>query len=211
VRLYRSGVEHVCLTDVYAGVLVGMHWTGLYRGRWSAPGAMGRLGRSEADRRLQDAVVDGEERRWIEAKRRAWAQTEPRSAFEARLWHNYELLQLWDLLSLYLAVMPQEPGTGPAGVPPRWGPQLSSLDHEPGDVALPPVRTNPFGPLRQMTVSVHSAGVVTVDPYPFTRAGVAIEVGSRVVADRHYTGAEMATHVRSAPRSVTAWRLEPPR
>jgi hypothetical protein len=38
IRLYWQGVERVSLADVYAGVLVGMHWTGIYRGRWSGPG-----------------------------------------------------------------------------------------------------------------------------------------------------------------------------
>jgi hypothetical protein len=119
VRLYRRGVETVAALDVYAGLLVGMHWTGLYRGRWSAPGAAGRLARTERDRRLQDEVVRAEEQRWIDARRQAWDDDEPRSVFETRLWHHFDLLQLWDLLSLYLAVSPREPGApGPAE---RWG------------------------------------------------------------------------------------------
>lgn len=209
VRLYRRGVETVSLGDVYAGVLVGMHWTGLYRGRWSAPGLRGRLGPDGDGARLQDEVVDAEERRWIAAKRGAWCADEPRSAFECRLWHNYELLQLWDLLSLYLAVMPPEADSGDAGRPPRWGPQLSALDHAPQTVLLPEVRSDPFGPQHTIRVGVRSGGVVVLDPYPFERPGITVDVVQRVIADRAYTPAEMETHVRKAPESVTTWRMEP--
>ena len=34
VDLYRRGVEHALAADPYAGLLVSMHWTGLYRSRW---------------------------------------------------------------------------------------------------------------------------------------------------------------------------------
>src|SRR4051812_11202196 len=31
IPLYRRGVEDVCRRDPYAGLIVSMHWTGLYR------------------------------------------------------------------------------------------------------------------------------------------------------------------------------------
>ena len=208
VRLYRQGVERVALGDVYAGVLVGMHWTGLYRGRWSAPGARGRLDLGADGRAAQDDAVDAEERRWIEAKRLAWTAAEPRAAFETRLWHNYELLQLWDLLSLYLCVMPSRPAAEPGPARP-WGPQLAALEHSAEDVLLPPVRTQPFGPAERITVGVRRPGEIWLDPYPFARSGIAVDVVSAVVPDRAYTHSELAARVRRTPASVTTWRLAP--
>jgi hypothetical protein len=208
IRLYRQGVERVSLADVYAGVLVGMHWTGLYRGRWSAPGAAARVGRSEDDRRLQDEVVAEEERRWIGAKQQAWTQPRPRALFEAELWHNYELLQLWDLLSLYLAVTPPDersPGSGP--VP--WGPQLREVEHAVEDVLLPAVGTRSGGPRLTVTAAVRSPGEVTLTPFPF-RAPVEIQVEHTVLPDRAWTHAEVAERVRTTPTDVTTWRLVPP-
>ncbi|MEV0720064.1 DUF3891 family protein [Asanoa sp. NPDC050611] len=209
VRLYRTGVERVALGDVYAGVLVGMHWTGLYRGRWSAPGARGRLDLGADGRAAQDAAVDAEERRWIAAKRLAWTASEPRAVFEARLWHNFALLQLWDLLSLYLCVMPSAPAPTPA--PARaWGPQLAALDHAAEDVLLPAVRTSPAGADERITVGVRVPGVVWLDPYPFhDPAGVAVDVVSAAVPDRPYTHAELAALVGRTPATVTTWRLAP--
>lgn len=209
VRLYRRGVERVALGDVYAGVLVGMHWTGLYRGRWSAPGARGRLDLGADGRAAQDAAVDAEERRWIEAKRLAWTAAEPRAAFETRLWHNYGLLQLWDLLSLYLCVMPRQPAAAEPGLARPWGPQLAALEHSAEDVLLPPVRTNPFGPVERITVGVRRPGVLWLDPFPFDRPGVKVDVVSTTVPDRAYTHAELAARIGRTPATVTTWRLAP--
>jgi hypothetical protein len=208
VRLYRQGVERVALGDVYAGVLVGMHWTGLYRGRWSAPGARGRLDLGADGRAAQDAAVDAEERRWIDAKRLAWTEQEPRAAFETRLWHNFELLQLWDLLSLYLCVMPRQPATTPAPAGP-WGPQLAALEHAAQDVLLPPVRTDPLGVARRITVGVRTPGELWLDPYPFQRPGIEVEVRSTAVPDRPATHDELAARVGRSPATETIWRLAP--
>lgn len=208
VRLYRQGLERVSLGDVYAGVLVGMHWTGLYRGRWSAPGAAARLGRDERDRRTQDAVVDAEERRWIEARRQAWTDDEPRSVFETRLWHSYDLLQVWDLLSLYLAVTPPGPPAAPGAEPALWGPQLRELEHRAVDVRLPAVAPRPGADRVPITVSVVGAGVLALDPFPFA-ADVELSVAQRTVPDRRWTHDEVTDRLRRAPVTTTTWRLVP--
>ncbi|GIF63650.1 hypothetical protein Ais01nite_16850 [Asanoa ishikariensis] len=207
VQLYRQGVERVSLGDVYAGVLVGMHWTGLYRGRWSAPGARGRLDLGADGRAAQDAAVDAEERRWVPAKRLAWTAQEPRAAFETRLWHNFELLQLWDLLSLYLCVMPQQPAAAPGPATP-WGPQLAALEHAAEDVLLPSVRGNPFGPAHRITIGVRAPGVLWLDPYPFA-AALSVDVVSTAVPDRPSSHAELTSRVGRTPATVTTWRLAP--
>jgi hypothetical protein len=207
IRLYRQGVEQVSAADVYAGVLVGMHWTGLYRGRWSAPGAAARVGRDADDRRKQDRVVAGEERRWIEAKQRAWHEDEPRSVFETGLWHNYELLQLWDLLSLYLSVMPpDQAGTGSAAVP--WGQQLRALEHDPQDVLLPAVAVRPGADRAPLTATLRRPGEVVVDPFPFS-APLEVQVEHTLLPDRPGTRAEVRSRMRRTPRTTTTWRLVP--
>ncbi len=208
IRLYRQGVERVSLADVYAGVLVGMHWTGLYRGRWSAPGAAARVGRSEEDSRLQDEVVAEEERRWIGAKQQAWTDDEPRSLFETDLWHNYELLQLWDLLSLYLAVTPPDE-EGPGSDPVPWGPQLRRVEHTVEDVLLPSVGARSGGPRLAVTAAVRSPGEVTLAPFPF-RAPVEVQVEHTVLPDRPWGPAEVAERVRTAQTDATTWHLVPP-
>lgn len=209
VRLYRSGVEQVTLGDVYAGVLVGMHWTGLYRGRWSSPGARGRLTRGSGA--LLNEVVRAEQTRWIDAKEQAWREDEPRSAFETRLWHNYDLLQAWDLLSLHLCVMPADPSapsTGADDPPEPWGPQLASLEHRPQRVRLPMVRADAFGPTKSITVEVIAPGVAVLEPFPFADSGFQVHVSHRMIPDRAYTATESTAAFRKAPPAVITWTVQ---
>lgn len=207
VRLYRQGVERVRMHDAYAGLLVGMHWTGLYRGRWSSPSARGRLARGPHDSKLLDDVVSEEEQRWVEAKRATWTADEPRAVFEATLWHNYELMQLWDLLSLYLCVMPQDPVRA-GGTPSRWGPQLSSIVHSPEAVTLPPVRTGPFGALVSLQAEVAEPSTIWVRPWPFAEPEFAVEVEQAMVPDRAYDDpAEVASAIGGAHSTALRWTL----
>lgn len=184
-----------------------MHWTGLYRGRWSSPGAAGRLARTEQDRRLQDEVVRGEEQRWIDARRQAWDDDESRSVFEARLWHHFDLLQFWDLLSLYLAVSPREPGA--AGPAEPWGPQLADLEHRPRTGRLPAVAARPGGPRTEVTATVTAPARVTLDPFPLA-AATRVDLEVTVLPDRGWGRDEVAERVRTTPPSVVSWELVPP-
>jgi hypothetical protein len=203
IRLYRQGVTRVSAADVYAGLLVGMHWTGLYRSRWSAPGGGSRVGQGPEARAAQDRVVRSEQRRWVDALELAWTEQEPRAAFEARIWHNYELLQLWDLLSLFLSVTPEEPGRGSA-VP--WGPQLRELEHEARPMVLPAVGAWPGGPRFAPTACVTAPGLVALDPFPFA-GPVDVEVEHVVIPDREWSWAAAVREVRRTSPSATTWRL----
>jgi Protein of unknown function (DUF3891) len=205
IRLYRQGVTRVSAADVYAGLLVGMHWTGLYRSRWSAPGGGARVGQGPEARAAQDRVVRSEQRRWADAVELAWTEQEPRAAFETRIWHNYELLQLWDLLSLFLSVTPSQPGRGSA-VP--WGPQLRDLDHAATPVVLPAVGTWPGGPRFAPIACVTAPGLMTLDPFPFTEP-VDVEVEHVVIPDRDWSRAAAVREVRRTSATATTWRLVP--
>ncbi len=207
VRLYRDGVRTVTAADAYAGLLVGMHWTGLYRGRWQRPGGAARVGRTDEDRALQDRVVRAEQRRWVDVREQVWTEDEARSDFEARLWHNHDLVQLWDLLSLHLVVTPPGPPTAPAP-PEPWGPQVRALDHEPGDVLLPPVRTRPGGEGVRITASVRVAGELRLDPFPFA-APLEVEMEHVLLPDRGWSAAEARSRFRRAPREIRSWRVVP--
>jgi uncharacterized protein DUF3891 len=210
VRLYREGAERVRLGDAYSGLLVGMHWTGLYRGRWRSPQSRGRLARNARDESLLDRVVDEEEHRWVEAKKAAWTIEQPRAVFESTLWHHYELLQLWDLLSLYLCVMPQHPSPR-EGSPSRWGPQLSSLVHPPEAVLLPSVRTSTFGEAVVLRATVVAPTTLVVDPWPFGTPALTVEVEQSIVPDVEYRDSQAALRVIADGRSqALTWTLRSP-
>jgi len=199
--VYRPGVEHVLSLDPYAGLLVSMHWTGLYTARWGAvPRSVFASGDSELGRALA-TVVDGEERRWIELKR-TLAAGERRSDFEMRLWHNYETLQAQDVLSLYActAVL------APAGPDEERAPvtaTLASLEHRPGVRTIAGVPTRPGGPRLELALTSVADGVVEVDPFPFAGDSLTVHVAARAIERRPYASAAHAREAYAAARGLT--------
>lgn len=206
VRLYREGVRTVTAADAYAGLLVGMHWTGLYRGRWARPGAVARVG-GDRDRALQDRAVRTEQRRWVDVLDEVWTDDEPRHAFEARAWHHHALLQLWDLLSLHLVAVPLDVPS-PAGDPVVWGPQLRLLEHTAEPVLLPPVAPRPGADEIRVTARVGRPGEVHLDPFPFA-APLEVDIEHVLLPDRAWSEPEVRARWRRAPREVRTVRLVP--
>lgn len=167
VSFYGDAVEELIAEDPYAGLLVSMHWTGLYRKRWGMAGW--RVDAEGEEQAYLDRVVEQAERRWPELKRAAWNPEEcSRPDFEQRLWHNYKLLQCWDVLSLYVARRFFE---GEAltieGVPLRVGLEAVNL------------RLEPLGD-----------GRVALDPFPFRGTSFIAEVKAREIPDRDYESRE---------------------
>ncbi|WP_189265109.1 DUF3891 family protein [Streptomyces fuscichromogenes] len=184
VKLYSRGVDEVFAADPYAGLLISMHWTGLYRARWGLqPGGIkwGTDGR-------QDEAVLAEEQRWIEVKR-TLMQGMIRSDLEQHLWHNYDLLQAWDLLSLYASVCDTTPGDGPTA---HVFDSLASIDHAPGPRTIPSVPVAVGQERVELTLTAVRPGVVELDPYPFDVDELPVTVPSRVIPDRPYSGPDDA-------------------
>lgn len=207
IPLYRAGVERVSMLDAYAGLLVGMHWSGIYRGRWQRPGATTRLARVPDDAAMLDEVVRAEEERWIGVREEVWTGDEPRAVFETRLWHHFELLQLWDLLSLFCCVVPDDPAPRLPVAP--WGPQLAGIEHRSEAVRLPTVGTAPGGPRVDVVARVVAAGpVIELDPFPFP-GPVEVHVEVRSLPDREWTQSEAIVHLERRSPATKHVRLVP--
>jgi len=155
LAFYRACVEVVCDEDPYAGLLVSMHMSGLYRNRYDVM-PMPAMQLSDEAREQVDAFVAEEEERQV-ALRRAL------DVDEAQRWTNYALLQVFDVLSLYCGLADLEAGTpgGCDGVPTADG----------GD----PVRLElaPLGPWR-----------VRFDPFPFRASPTELTLVRRLVPKR---------------------------
>jgi hypothetical protein len=155
LAFYRAGVEVVCDEDPYAGLLVSMHMSGLYRNRYGVmPTPAMQL--AEDVRPQVEAFAEQEEQRQV-ALRRAL------DVDEAQRWTNYTLLQVFDVVSLYFGLADLDAGTagGCDGVPTVAG----------GD----PVRVaiEPLGPWR-----------VRFDPYPFVASPLELTLARRLVPKR---------------------------
>lgn len=188
VPLYRRGVERVYQRDLYAGLLVSMHWTGLYRGRWGLQtGGVFRSRSTDEATRLQDEAIDEQEQRWVEVRRELMA-AEPRTDFEIGLWHNYDLLQALDLISLYLCTANLAPSAG--SEPQRLTDVLGSIDQEPGPRVIPSIPVRPGGNRVDLVLEPGSDGAVVVDPYPFDRDSVEVTIAARAIPDFRYESPE---------------------
>jgi hypothetical protein len=208
VPLYRRGVERVSRLDPYAGLLVSMHWTGLYRGRWGlqSGGVFRSPGTGEAGR-LQDRVVAEQELEWLERKPDLMLE-EPRSDFEIGLWHNYDLLQALDLLSLYVCAANLSPADGEptetlTGV-------LGAIEQQPGPRVIGAVPHRPGGRRVDLVLTPTGGDAVAVDPYPFDQDNLELSVSARGIPDRRYESpdAVRAALARAEPATLVC-RLTP--
>lgn len=185
-RFYAKGVAEVSAFDPYAGLVVSLHWTGLYRGRWG-------LGPSFDPARARaanlDRVVEDQEISWIKVREelRQRAEDGRRSHFEQRLWANYDLLQAFDLISIFLC---------------------TSFGGE--EQTIPAVPRGPWQPSEAIVLRADTDRTVTVRPFPFDQPGLAVGVRGRWIADRRYaTESELhETFVAAEPVQIE-WRLEP--
>ncbi len=94
---YQWCVDWMTGIDRYSGLLVSMHRTGLWKGRY------GTIAYPDAynPRALGPGIED------FIARHEAWQETERQTRDAAEVWSNYRLLQVWDLLGLYFCC--QEP------------------------------------------------------------------------------------------------------
>jgi hypothetical protein len=203
IPLYRFGIETVTAIDEYAGLLVGMHWTGLYRGRWGLqPSPAGLI---QPDRRpiqtLQDAAVAAEESRWITVKDQLWDRRQIRSAFETELWCNYDLLQAWDLLSLFVCMSILDK-VSPQSKPLLLSSTLKSLDQQAGGRMIPNVSPGIGRKPVDLILRVVEPGIARVDPYPFSEPRLALSVQATVIPDRAYSKAQLAEALERAEKAV---------
>ncbi|XID91874.1 DUF3891 family protein [Paenibacillaceae bacterium WGS1546] len=187
VEFYGAGYEQVLAEDAYAGLLVGMHWIGLYTSRFGYdPTFTFRI--PEEMRSFMDDVISSKQKEWIDVKMRLWDGKTSRSDFEEQLWMGYELVQMMDRLSQYVSLKP-----------------VTSTD----TVTLGRIRTNAKGPLVTLRAWGKGDGDVVVDPFPFSDI-VETEVIVRTIPDVKYRShAEAKEALDAAPLRKVKWRFVP--
>jgi Protein of unknown function (DUF3891) len=158
LAFYRACVEVVCEQDPYAGLLVSMHMSGLYRARYGVMPAAPMALTDEA-RALADAFCEQEEARQD-------ALAHQLAVDEAQRWTNYALLQVFDIVSLYFGLADLESGTEGSceGVPTADGRRTR-------------LAIAPLGPRR-----------VRLDPFPFLTSPTVLTLPRRLVRKRPWAG-----------------------
>lgn len=173
VVLYAKGIDRIITLHPYAGLLVSMHGAGFYERRYGTfPVKMSKL--TGDVRAVAQEFVAEQEAIQAALKRRIWDPRQRRSEFERRVWTQYELLQIWDRLSLFVC--------------------LNDLS-EPAEDHLEPVPLADDGSVTVLHVRAKGDRVIALDPYPFDVAPLEARVPARAIPDRKY---ETAGDLRTA-------------
>jgi len=182
LAFYRAGVEVVCDEDPYAGMLVSMHMSGLYRRRYGAVPA-GEMALDPELRARADLFCDQEEERQEALADQLGVEEEER-------WTNYALLQIADLLSLHCGLADVESGGAGAAGALR---DVPTADGGRADVAI-----EPLGPWR-----------LRLDPYPFAADPLAVTMVRRVVPKRAWEDdAAFRAELAAAPAETVRLYLQ---
>ena len=97
LAFYRAGIAAITEQDADAGLLVSMHGAGIYRQRYGLDEALGLARAAEAQEEV-DAFVAEQEAKF--------------GGHPGERWDEYELLQVYDRLSLYFCMRDVEKGDG---------------------------------------------------------------------------------------------------
>ncbi|WP_370326548.1 DUF3891 family protein [Euzebya sp.] len=133
-RFYGYGVDFLEPTHPHATLLISMHASGLYRGRYGVDGARVTPVEELADH--SQAFVTAEEARQQRLR-------EELGLTEAEVWHDYRLLQLWDRISIVAVWGQDHAQLGPAPMEDgRLGDPITAMRVDPVTIRLDPY---PFG------------------------------------------------------------------
>ncbi|WP_445491345.1 DUF3891 family protein [Niallia sp. 03133] len=187
VDFYGKGYEKVKEEDPYAGLLVGMHWMGLYTSRFGYDPSFTFNIPEELASFIDDTIVN-KQKEWVDLKMQLWNRSMPKSKFEDQLWLNYELVQLMDRLSQYVS--------------------MHKLDTK-EEITIGPVRKSINSEGEMITVQGQGDGTIVLDPFPF-KTPVETTVRFRKIPDARYEShADVYKVMEEAEMEFITWKFVP--
>ena len=186
LKAYAQNVDWLCSHDLYAGLIVSMHRTGLWHNRYNvfAKPAGNVRERSQA---VKTAKKELEEKQ--EQYKKTLAAGNP--AFEAELWHNYRALQIFDLLSLYFCC------DGYASEKEFKEYTIAPIPIAYGSAEETELKIMPNGP-----------GSVQMSPYPFDESPLNFSVRARLMTPAKGQSAEAGLEAyQKAPRQLLTFEV----
>jgi Protein of unknown function (DUF3891) len=161
LAFYRACIAAVSDEDGYAGLMVSMHGSGIYTGRYGTQPSLGLANVKDHEAAVKAFVSEQEEMQPARAAELGVSDEER--------WTNYKLLQIYDRLSLSLCLREWEGSDAEADtlapVP---------VDYEGNDVEL---RLEPLGPWR-----------IRIDPYPFAESPARFTLVRKILLKGRYEG-----------------------
>jgi hypothetical protein len=181
---YVRNIDWVKSHDRYAGLLVSMHRTGLWQNRYQT------MGLKKATRERSTAIQALIKQLEISQDEEKRILAENDHGFVREVWFNYQLLQVYDILSLYFCC------NGYDG------------DHLKEDV-IGPIPVN-YDANEEANLHIVPIGpcCVRINPYPFDISPLSIAVRARTVLRRDFVSDQecMETYFK-APRTLLNFQL----
>ncbi|MEH7113309.1 DUF3891 family protein [Neobacillus niacini] len=188
VDFYGKGYEKVKAEDTYAGLLVGMHWMGLYTSRFGYDPSFTFNIPQDLAPQINETITHMQ-KEWVDLKMELWKKKGPRSEFENHLWMNYEIVQFMDRLSQYVSMHKHDTTN---------------------KLVMGPVRRNLENKGTMITVQGQGDGTIVVDPFPFA-SHVETTVKQRKIPNVKYaTHSEVYKALEEAEYEEVKWTFVPP-
>jgi hypothetical protein len=183
---YLKNVDWVSSHDLYAGLLVSMHRTGLWQNRYNVftEPAMKPRERSSAVQGIKKQL----EKKQARTKK---ALTANHVDFERELWHNFALLQIFDLLSLYFCC------------------DGFATENSFKEYKIAPVGVD-YGSDKKVELRIvpNGNGAVRMEPYPFDVSPLRVAIRARVVVPpKGKTEKACAEAYQKAPRELLEFEI----
>lgn len=166
--LYRRGINRAIDDSPYAGLMVCMHGTGLYKQRYGTDPSLVRQPNNPEEAAAVEKFIQDQE--LIQQEIRSQFARDARYRHylpDAYIWMNYKLLQVWDRLSLMLC----------------W--------RGASEFALSPAPTSYSDPETNLAIKPVSEHELTVSPYPFRESPIEFHVLGRLLPDLPYENARV--------------------
>lgn len=185
VEFYEDGYRQALAEDPYAGLMLGLHWIGLYTSRYGYdPTFTYNVSEDLVD--YMNSVIIKIEKEFVEFKHQYWNYKQKRSEFEDHVWMQYEFFQVMDRMSLFMAL---------------------NNPMEEKEVYLGPVRTSREKPGINLHLKAPGNGKLIVDPFPFPEAFDTYHL-ARKVDDRDYQNHEEVREVVENTKKVhVEWKV----
>ena len=178
-HFYSKGIDNVIGRDLYAGLIVSMHGTGLIQQRYGTMPSM--VNREDEYSKTFVAEREPTHEGMLETLHRM----EPYALLTGKeqIWHNYLMMQVFDRLSLFfcanydiLAVTASGSHNKEGGS--YYGPSIKPTPVKPGE------------PETELTLQVVDNKTVIVDPYPFDETPLMIGVRGKLIPKVRYNSQE---------------------
>jgi hypothetical protein len=181
LAFYQRGVSTVAAVDAHAGLLVNLHCQGFHCQRFGTTPDMPSRQLPHAEAAALRKALTG-----LQSHQRTLGRQVPVDS--AVLWTQYELLQIFDRLSLYLCMPP---------LPLPW-------------TELGPVPLAVGGTTVNLALTPAHESLVSVNPWPFREPVVPTEFPGRLIADRDYANdADLRRELAAAEPVTLRYKLRP--